>query len=178
MSFTGQDLVDLVEIYTNISVDTDNAPKIVSLGLNRLASLGYAFSGENFTIVSEDIDTYQSFTDDVLGVVLVLNENDTIYNRWQYKEGSGIKFNDVGEYTIILKKIPSTISDLTTDIGLHDIYKTSLSKHLAGFIKLQLNDTSPDGTRLMREFERLSASAYNTLIQANTPSEVRVGQNV
>lgn len=178
MPFTGDDLIDVAEIYTNITIDDNDAVLIINQGLNRLATLGYAYSKEDFTIADGDIGSFQSFTDDVIGVVLVLDSNENLYNRWKFNSSNGIEFDDEGDYEVIIKIIPSEIDDVSEDISINDIYKTPLFKYLTAFTKLQRNDTSPDGTRLMQEFERLGASAYNTLIQANIPSEARVGQNV
>lgn len=178
MSFTTQDIIDVSEIYTNVSIDSGNAVHIINQGLNRLSTLGYVFDIEHFTILTEDEEVFQTFTNDILGVVLVLDENEKLYNRWKYDKTNGIKFFDEGEYKVILKIIASNVSTISESIDVSDVYRSALTNHFIGFTKLQYNDTSPDGARSYREFERLGATAYNNLVQANTPSEARIGQNV
>lgn len=176
MSFTGDEVRTDAEYYSDVTLTDDEAVKIFNRGLNRLSSLGLAYGEEEFTIDSANVDAFQPFTADVIGVMVVLDENNNSFERWEYEESGEIKFAEEGTYYVIFREMPDNIDLIVDTVSLKGTYQEPLTKHFEGFIKLKYNDTSPDGTRLMQEFERLAAQSFNTLIQSRIPAEVRASE--
>lgn len=176
MAFTGEDLKESAEFYSEVTLTDTEAIKVVNRGLNRLGTLGLAYGEQEFTITDTEVDEFQSFDDDVIGIIQVLDENNNSFERWEYEEVGQIKFAAEGTYYAIFRKIPDNIDLINDNIDLKGTYEEPLTKHFEGFVKLKYNDTSPDGTRLMQEFERLSTHSFNTLIQSRIPAEIRASE--
>ena len=175
-NFTGTDLREDAEFYSEVTLTDSEAVKVVNRGLDRLGTLGLAYGEEEFTIDGTTVDVFQSMTDDIIGIIQVLDENNNSFERWEYEQDGSIKFSEEGTYYVIYRKIPDNITAIADTIDLKGTYEEPLTKHFEGFVKLKYNDTSPDGTRLMQEFERLAAVSFNTLIQSRIPAEIRASE--
>ena len=176
MEFDGLIIKNDAEFYSEVTITDEEAVKVINRGLNRLGTLGLAYGEQEFTITDTELDEFQVFDDDVIGVIQVLDENNNSFERWEYEETGTIKFAEEGTYYAIFRKIPDNIDLIDDNIDLKGTYKEPLTKHFEGFVKLKYNDTSPDGTRLMQEFERLSTRSFNTLIQSRIPAEIRASE--
>jgi hypothetical protein len=181
MSFTGQNIIDTAEYYTEVTPTDINAKNIINRGLNRLSTIGAAFGEEAVSVggdVTDDVaaDNYFSLTDDIVNILFVIDENNNSFERWEYNTSGQIKFAEEGNYIVVYRKIVTNITDLSSDIDLKDTYQEPLVKHFEGLIKLKYNDTSPDGGRLMAEFERLATQAFNILVFSRLPGEIRASE--
>jgi len=177
--FTAQEVIEPALSYTGIDEPSNDVIiNIVNTGINRLNALGLCYGEDELTIDSDNIDTYISMTDNILGVSIVLDENGNNFERWQFKQDSDIKINKEGVFYPIYKKITPNISAVDENIELNKVYHSALTQHAEAFLKLQMHDNSPDGQRLMNHFERLATEAYNNLVISRMPANIRTSQQL
>ncbi len=172
MAFSGSDVLDIAQIYLRLDVADAEAVKVLNLGSNQLGNLGVVY-GEAVIDYVQGTEEWEDLPDGNLGVIFVADSNDKLYYRWQVKNNE-IRFADDDEYKVSCRRLPDDISVIGDTVDLPDIYKSCLVHYVVGFSKLKDDDHSHDGIRMMTEFERAGVNAFNTMIKARKPTQVRV----
>lgn len=175
MPIQAQDIVDRAEWYLKIDILENEGIALVNEALDRLGNAGLAY--DEVTVDAVEERTFYDLPDNVTGVIYAVNENDNLFYRWQYNLDNQIRFAKTGEYRLSLRIVPEPVVALEGEDGeidLNVLYRASLVECVRGLSKLKDDDHSPDGARLMQEFERLAVRAFNALLENRKPSQVRV----
>ena len=170
MSFTAKDVKDVARIYMRKELTDNEVKTILNNGIDQIGGKGLAHGKAE---IEADKDEWHALPEDVIGPLYVTDENDNLYNNWQYLDGK-IKFADKGKYEVVARRMPKQIESVDEEVDLDRLYKPALVAYLGGFSKLTDDDHSPDGARLMQDFERMAAQAFNSLIDSRRPTQVRV----
>ena len=168
------DVIEPAEFYTGVEIEEDDEKvMIVNKGINRINTLGLAYGEDEIDVHNSD---YIQLNDEAIGVAVVLNEQGNKFDRWKFRRPKDIAIAKNGTYYVIYRRMAGEVGDLEEEIPLPRVYLTPLIKYAEAHIKLQMHDNSPDGQRLMNHFERLATEAYNNLVLARIPADIRTSQ--
>jgi len=171
--FTAQDLRVLAEAeIDDLLEDADIIPNINSALIEFADYYRLTATQE----INAEAGKWYDRADGHLAVVHVTCEDGRDY-RGSFEishDGSKIRFECSGKYTVTSIVAPEPIAAMDEPIPVHDVFKVGLSRYLQACFKLKDNDQNEDGIRLKAEAMALVRRASSLLAQG----DIRQGQRV
>jgi hypothetical protein len=157
---TGTDIVARAQRYVDDTIDSDDALVAINEAIDKLGDLGLIYESANIT--AGTANGWYPLPVDMTSLVSVSDGNGNNYEDFQQR-GLEIHFSASGVYTVFYRKHPEGIAVLTETPPVHVSYHDTLCTYLKGWFKLKDDDESPDGLRLMSQFENDAAKVFSIL---------------
>lgn len=160
MEFTGNDIKVAAELYTGASLEPEEVILIINEALDTIGDL--ALHDTEVSVVAEEKNKWCNLPEDTTAILCVSDKAGQNYNGWT-TNGTKIKFEDVGEYLVGMRRMVPKISTLDDKIVIHPLFRKAILAYTRGFIKLMDDDQSSDGMAQMQEFVNVVGVANKTL---------------
>jgi len=167
----GTEIQTKAERYIDADISDNSILDGIEEFLNWLGNKGYV---EGTILLDVEEDTFYTLPYNIIRITKIEDpEEDEFYYNY-IVDGDKIRFGDEGTYRIFAKKHPS-ISALADSLGLHLMLEGATLKYVKGYCKLEIDDTSQDGARLVTEAKEDATRAYQILKRnQKEPSTVKV----
>lgn len=172
MPFTGQDILNDSEAYIGDSLDKSHAITAINEALSVLGWRAMAFMESP---IAADSGQWYALPAGLIAVREVRTADGLLYVGWR-EMGGKIAFQLAGTYTIIGTRLPTPLQPaseleadldaaLSEDIEAHDAFRPALTHYVQGWFKLQDDDESTDGKRLLSQAEAEFQRTYVLLLR-------------
>lgn len=161
---TGQQIRSAGQTYARRTVSEETAVLILNEALDQLLDLGLIYATVE---VSATAKTWYDLPDDATFIVYVTTPKGDYYTGWE-AIGNQIRFLTGGNFCITARRLPKHLESIVEIPEVHPMFHTVLVDYFKGYLKLQVNDESPDGLRLMQKFEEKVQRIFNILRRNGT----------
>ncbi|HHY44815.1 MAG TPA: hypothetical protein GX512_03790 [Firmicutes bacterium] len=152
----------VADIKSNIWSYMDEAPKDSDL----LTSVNEALLklGDRALVYAEteqvaEANAWYDLPAGLIGVEAVATSDGSDYRNWRARGGK-ISFMHSGTYKIVHTVLPARVTSISDTVQVHEAYQPAIIHYAAGWLKMQDDDESTDGKRLLAqaevEFEQIS----------------------
>jgi hypothetical protein len=169
---TGTEIKTRAEAYIGETIDDVNALKALNEAIDEIGDLGQVYE-QATSALPFTAGAWYNLPARMTSLVEVTDEEGKLYHGWRTRDNL-IHFNEDGIYTIHYRKLPDHMTTITDTPKLHPAYHNCLVTYLKGWTKLQDDDESPDGLRLMSKFEQDVLRTYNALRRRRGPKQIKV----
>jgi len=118
--------------------------------------------------VEAKAETWYKLPNDATSIQHITTPEGNYYKNYKL-QGQQIMFLDEGKYELTLRRQPEPIETLAVVPEIHPLFHQSLVTYFKAYLKLQVNDESNDGLRLMGQFEEQVSRAFNILRRNQQP---------
>jgi hypothetical protein len=161
---TGQEIRTAAEQYVGRTVTEAKAVVILNEALDQLMDLGLVYA----TIeVAATVKQWYDLPDDATFIVNVTNKDGDYYTGWE-AIGNQIRFLTAGTFYVMARRLTGHLTTIAEIPEVHPMFHPVLVDYFKGYLKLQVNDESSDGLRLMQRFEERSQRVFNMLRRNTT----------
>jgi hypothetical protein len=156
MSFTAADLKSTIWGYMDEAVKDQDLIAALNEALVKLGDRALVYVE---TAVEATAGSWHSLPADLISIRKIFTSSGAMCRNWRVVGGK-ITFPYSDTFTITHTVTPSRVTSLTDEIEIHDAFRPAIAHYVEGWLKLQDDDESIDGKRLLAqaevEFEQIS----------------------
>lgn len=136
-------------LYLDEDITADDAfiTSALDAALSQLPAAAYP---EAEAAVSAVAGTWYTLPTDLVEIVEIKADGAPYYGDYDFRSGR-IRFAEDGQYTVVYRKLPASISSMTDTPQVPGAYGPALACWMAGYYKCRDDDENPDGLRLKQQ---------------------------
>jgi hypothetical protein len=169
---TGTEVIQAVKDYTGVTLDNDKAIRVINEAMGKVSDRGMVYGYIEITAIAM---TWYEMPTEATFLWSVQDSAGYLYVNYQ-AAGLRIRFKDAGTYGLTSRRQPVPLENIASPLGLHPIFEDCVVTYCRGFAKLEENDESSDGLRLMNDFKQDVILGFNTLRRNTSPSRWTVSR--
>ena len=167
----GIDIKQAAENYVDEAIDDDEALTAINRALVLIGDRAHRY--ESVVLSVDQAGAWLSLPGELTSVREVVDAEGRPYEGYRVR-GNRISFADTGRYTVHYRRLPTRMAGILETPDIHPAYHEALVTYVAAWWKLKDDDESPDGLRLMQEFEKQILRADIALSRDRGPKQWRV----
>lgn len=162
---TGSEILSYIETRVGREVSPDHVLIAINEALNEIGDMGLLY--DTTEAVVTNTKEWFALPEDFTMVKTVMLQG-RWYLDWQYVNGK-IKFDDVGVFTIIARKMAPTMNNIAENLPLHRLYHNGIQFYALGWVYENDNPNDMSAERAYQKFVNSVSGAAKTLIGTKPP---------
>lgn len=165
---TGIQIKQAAENYCDEAIEDDEALTAINRALIIIGDRAHRY--DSIRITADQPGAWLALPGELTSVREVVDADGQPYDGYRVR-GNAISFADAGIYTVYYRRLPSRMSGIQETPDIPTVYHEALVTYVAAWWKLKDDDESPDGLRLMQEFQQQIMRADITLSRSRGPKQ-------